>query len=61
MLTSSREKHICKTYSKKDSEGRVQCFECPLRKGSGDYDFRCKANSRFNSKLMQWEQDDVNN
>lgn len=56
MLTNKREKAICKKYSSRDSEGKVHCNICPLRKGSG-YDFRCKANSHFNRKTKEWKYD----
>jgi hypothetical protein len=56
MLTTDKEKAICKKYSARDSKGYVHCNICPLRKGSG-YDFRCKANSHYNRKTKEWEMD----
>ena len=57
MLTNDRERRICEKYSAYDSRGRVHCFECPLRKGEGAYDFRCKANSSYNRRTREWESD----
>ncbi len=57
MLTTEREKAICKKYSARDSKGYVHCNDCPLRKNSGTYDFRCKANSHYNRKTKEWEYD----
>ena len=30
MKLTSEEMDICRQYSKRDKEGRVHCFECPL-------------------------------
>lgn len=30
MKLTSEEKKICKEYSKRDADGLVHCFECPL-------------------------------
>lgn len=58
MLTNDNDKRTCAKYSKFDNGGKVHCYECPLRKDSlGDYDFRCKANSHYNSKTKEWEYD----
>ena len=56
MLTTDKERVICKKYSTYDTDGFVLCGACPLRKGSG-YDFRCKANSHYNRKTREWEYD----
>lgn len=56
MLTTDKEKAICKKYSTYDIDGFLLCNICPLRKGSG-YDFRCKANSHYNRKTKEWEYD----
>lgn len=57
MITSDRDFRICEKYSEEDEEGNVHCFECPLRKGNGKYDFRCKSNSHYNRKTKEWEFD----
>ena len=57
MLTNEREQKICDKYSKRDENDKVHCNECPLRKGEGNYDFRCKANSHYNRKTKEWEYD----
>ena len=57
MLTNDRERKICEKYSKEDRTGHVHCNECPLRKGFGTYDFRCKANSYYDRHTREWEYD----
>lgn len=57
MLKTDREKEICKKYSALNKNNLVQCNICPLRKGDGNYDFRCKANSHYNKKEKEWEYD----
>lgn len=56
-LTNKREKAICKKYSTYDETDHVHCSSCPLRKGQGNYDFRCKANSHYNRQIKEWEYD----
>lgn len=59
MLTNDREKKICARFSALDEQyGRVHCSECPLLKGDGIYDFRCKANSHYNRNKREWEYDE---
>lgn len=58
MITTEREKRICKKYSAKDSMGFVHCKECPLNKSKSLYDFRCKANSHYDRKSKEWEYDE---
>jgi hypothetical protein len=61
MLTNDRERRICKKYSAYDEKTNgVRCHVCPLRKGAGYYDFRCKANSHYNRKTREWEYDKYN-
>lgn len=50
-----KEKKICEEYSKRDFQGKVHCFICPLRVEKGLFDFRCKANSVYNRKTKEWE------
>ena len=57
MLTNNKERVICARHKKRDVKGEVHCFECPLRKGTGKYDFRCKANSSYNRKKRDWVYD----
>ena len=57
MIKTQREQKICEKYGKRDKDGHVHCFECPLRKSKGDYDFRCKANSHYDRKLKDWVND----
>lgn len=57
MLTNKREQKICDKYSKRDENHRVHCKECPLNKGQGSYDFRCKANSHYDRKTGEWVMD----
>ena len=52
---TSKEERICEKYRKGDNKGKVHCNECPLRVGKGAYDFRCKANSKYNHKTKEWE------
>lgn len=59
MLTNDREKKICAKYSASGDDGKVSCNKCPLRKGVGSYDFRCKANSHYNRSTREWEYDEV--
>lgn len=59
MLTNEKEEKICKKYSARDENGRVNCRECPLIKGNPNrYDFRCKANSHFDRHKGDWIYDD---
>lgn len=58
MITTDREQKICDKYSIRDDEGYVHCFECPLWKGTGTYDFRCKGNSHYNKHTGEWEYDE---
>ena len=57
MITNNREQKICDKYSAYDENDRVHCMECPLRKGNGGYDFRCKANSHYDRKTGEWVMD----
>lgn len=59
MKLSARDQKICDKYSARDDKGLVHCCECPLRKGSSSYDFRCKANSHYDRKQHEWEYDNV--
>ncbi len=59
MRKNAKEKRTCKKYGSKDAAGFVHCKECPLRKGKGLYDFRCKANSSYNRKNKEWEYDNI--
>ena len=60
MLTTEREKKICKKYGTRDKNGHINCLQCPLVKGEpSKYDFRCKANSHLDRKLKEWIVDDV--
>lgn len=58
MVTNNSEQKICDKYSSYDETGHVHCFECPLRKSEGSYDFRCKANSHYDRKEKDWVYDD---
>ena len=60
MLTNEREQKICDKYSKRDENNKVHCKECPLNKGQGSYNFRCKANSHYDRKTGEWEYDENN-
>ena len=51
MITNQKEKKICEKFSKRGNE-------CPLKKGHGSYDFRCKSNSHYNRKSKEWEYDE---
>ena len=57
MLLTSEEKRICQKYSKRDADGKVHCFECPLTIGKNEYDYLCKANSVYNQITNEWELD----
>lgn len=57
MILNKKDQKICDKYGATDSEGKVHCFECPLRKGVGSWDFRCKANSYYDKKTREWEWD----
>ena len=62
MITNSKEQKICDKFSAYDDTGHVHCFECPLRKDTGNrYDFRCKANSHYDRHTREWEYDDNGN
>ena len=59
MITTERDKQICKRHKEKDRDGRVHCMHCPLVKGNPfAYDFHCKANSHYNRKTKEWEYDE---
>lgn len=59
MLTNERERKICEKYITRDERRKVHCNECPLAKGDvRHWDFRCKANSHYDRKTMEWEFDD---
>jgi hypothetical protein len=57
MITSLRDKRICDMYGKRDNKDKVHCNQCPLRKSTGSWDFRCKANSHYNRSTGEWEYD----
>lgn len=57
MITTNREQNICNKYRAYDDTGHVHCYECPLSKAQGYYDFRCKANSHYNRHTKEWEYD----
>ena len=57
MLVNEKERKICDKYSAYDKTGHVSCSKCPLRKGFGSYDFRCKANSHYDRHSGEWEYD----
>lgn len=57
MITNSKEQRICDKYSQPDETGKIRCYDCPLRKGTGNYDFRCKANSHYDKRLKEWVTD----
>lgn len=59
MITNPREQKICNKYSAYDDTGHVHCFECPLNKSIGMYDFICKANSHYDRHIGEWVIDDV--
>lgn len=59
MLTTDRERKICKKYSARDADGKVNCHSCPLNKGNPNiYDFRCKANSHYDRHKKEWVEDE---
>ena len=58
MITTTRDKRTCSKYSIRDAKGDVHCAECPLRKGTGEHDFRCKANSHYSRSAREWEYDE---
>ena len=54
MLTTEKEKRICKKYSAVGDNGKVNCKSCPLVK-----DLRlclCKANSHYDRHTRRWEE-----
>lgn len=55
MLESKRERKICRKYSKRDSEGKVHCNECPLVTDA--LNFLCKANSYYDKEKGAWVPD----
>ena len=59
MLTSDKERAICRRYSAADDTGHVHCSECPLRKGEGGYDFRCKAWCHYDRHTCEWVRDET--
>ena len=59
MITNKRDQKTCDKYSNRDKNDKVHCYECPLRKSKGSYDFRCKANSHYNRKIKEWEYDET--
>ena len=52
---TERQKMICKKHIKRDKDGKVHCFECPLRVSQDKWDFRCRANSTYNPHTKEWE------
>lgn len=56
MLTTDREKNICKKYGARDPEGKVHCLECPLNY-SDDEGIKCKATCHFSKRTHKWELD----
>ena len=58
-LTNEREKKLCEKYRARDKAGKVHCFECPLSKATGYWDFRCKANSFYNRHTKEWEYEEI--
>ena len=60
MLTNDRERSICHIHTEvsRNLLGYIACSVCPLRKGDGDYEFHCKANSHYNRKTKEWEYDE---
>ena len=49
MLTSERDKQICKKYGERDKNGFVHCSECPLV--IDESQLLCKANSHYDRHL----------
>ena len=61
MLTTEREKRICKKYSAYDDTGHVHCIDCPLN--DGHYvdmpPMTCKAFMHYDRKKKEWVEDAV--
>jgi len=61
LLTTERERAICKKYSAVDENGRVRCSECPLSYKYFDMPFMtCKAIMHYNRHTRKWEPDEEN-
>ena len=43
----------CEKYSKRDGNGLVHCYECPLVVDKQQ--FLCKMNSHYDRKTKEWE------
>lgn len=56
MLKTESERKICEQYSKRDKDGHVHCFECPLRI-QGRSEVMCRANCHYNAAIGEWEFD----
>lgn len=52
MIKNKREQAICDRYSKRDSENKVHCYECPLVVDA--YDYLCKANAHYDRHKKKW-------
>lgn len=56
MLTTKKEKRICKKYSARDEQGNVHCHDCPLVISHADP--ICKATHHYDRHTREWEIDD---
>lgn len=60
MKLTPDEERICAEYSKRDSNGKVHCCECPLKIGNPEaLDFRCRKNSVYDPETNDFEYEDI--
>lgn len=59
MLTNKKEKRICDKYKARDNEGKVHCYECPLRVYDEEIETMCKAWCHYDRRFKKWFPDDV--
>lgn len=51
------QKKICEKYSKRDAEGKVHCYECPLVLPIDE--LSCEATYHYDVNLREWVSDEV--
>lgn len=52
MKLTPKEQEICKEYSKRDEEGYVHCFECPLNIGNNIF-YRLECYATIDGRTLE--------
>jgi hypothetical protein len=57
MLSTDNDRETCREYSARDAQGRVHCYECPLRVDTDYSDVACKATFHYDDEEKRWVPD----